>query len=275
MRLNVEVGNYDVALADLEVVLDSEYGRTHGPALLMLKGEILSHGLGRIEEAEEVFRTVIDRYGHMPSGQRALLHLANVKMLQRHYNEGMEILKGLDRRNDVAESVSSRATFLRARFLEELGEWGEAVKLLRQICRAYPQTLAAAEAPVVIARHYVAAGDYARAEKNLEVASKYYVEVIGQESAFLRHKLLVLDFLIENYLLLERPREAAMLLEAESPRWGEAARAGALLKAGMLYLNLLQEPDEAERLLEKCVELFPKTSYARLAQSHIDRIGIN
>ena len=183
------------------------------------------------------------------------------------------ILRDLERDDKASQELAARAALLRALLLERQGRWDDAFELLRWTCRLYPYTLSAVHAPLVALRHDVAEGDSRKAEKTLDLARRYYLYVIEKDSAFLRFRHLVKDFLIESYLLMGREEEVAELLLQEGRGWRGDNGAVALFKSGLIYMNLLGDTEKSTAALKKSVELFPQTRYGKITHSQLDRIA--
>jgi hypothetical protein len=136
----------------------------------------------------------------------------------------------------------------------------------------YPHTDAAVEAPLVVTAHYVADQEDALAARSLERATEFYLSLISKQSNYTGNRLLLEDVMIRNYLLMGRAADAAVLLEEESVEWDEASTAAALLKAAEIYILVLDDREGAVRTLKKCIELFPETRYAKLAQARLNSL---
>jgi len=64
----------------------------------------------------------------------------------------------------------------------------------------------------------------------------------------------------------------AELLGSGSPNWDETSSAAGILRSAELYATVLGEPDLAARMLKKCIERFPETRYANVAQRRLDEL---
>ena len=105
---------------------------------------------------------------------------------------------------------------------------------------------------------------------SLERAREFYLSLISQNSKYAGNRLDVENYLIENYLILGRAAEVATLLETESSDWDDMTTAGGLLKSALIYSEILDDKANAERILKKCIELFPETRYAKIAQRRLE-----
>jgi TolA-binding protein len=153
--------------------------------------------------------------------------------------------------------------------LEQTSRWDEALPLIRRVIQLYPHTDAAVEAPLIVTAHYVAEGDEALATRSLQRATDFYLSLISRQSNYSGNRLFLEDVLISNFLMMGRAEDVANLLEEESVEWDEASTAAALLKAADIYVEIIDDRPGAIRTLKKCIELFPETRYAKLAQARL------
>ena len=157
--------------------------------------------------------------------------------------------------------------------VNESGDWGESVTLLWRICRLYPFTRAGMVAPLVMLRHELSAGNRQGATNIHRKAVEFYLSAIGKDSASLRYRHLVIDYLIESYLLIDDPRGAAAVLEERSPSWPGENGAVGLIKSALIYLNLLDDRENGVRILEKCLDLFPASRYSGNVRAQLDSLS--
>ena len=160
----------------------------------------------------------------------------------------------------------------RARYLEQQDRWNEALPLLRRLMRLFPDTDPAVEAPLVITRHYVETGEPNLARRNLDRATTFYTSMLERQSKYRGDRMLVEDYLIENYLAMGQAQTMVELLETRSAEWDEASSAGAILKSAVIYSAVLDDKENATRLLKKSIELFPKTRYAKIAEQQLEKL---
>jgi hypothetical protein len=144
--------------------------------------------------------------------------------------------------------------------------------LLRRIIRLYSDTPTAVEAPLAITRHYIKANERQLAERSLERATEFYVSLIERQSKYQGDRLLVEDFMIENYMAMGKAREVAEILENRSDDWDEISSIGGMFKSALIYSMVLEDREGAERVLKKSIELFPQKRYAKIAQRHLEQL---
>ncbi len=258
------------ALDDVERLLVHPAYQQESGSLLLLKGEILAFGMDDRRRGAEVFQTLIERFPDAPTAHAAKYNLATLAIERGDVEAGVEILREVESSRTAPQEIASRAMLARALQLERANQWDEAIRLLRRIMSLVPNSTAAIQAPLVITRHYVASGDREMAERNLERAKEYYLALIARQSKFQGNRLMVEDFLIENFLMMDRPREIASILEKESGGWDESSTVGGMFKSALIYSTLLDDKESAERILKKSIELFPETRYAKIAQQQLD-----
>jgi len=258
------------ALRELAVLIDHPNLREKSGNLLLLKGEILAYAMDKPALGSLVFRQIIRDYPHSPSAQAAGLNLATIELARGDEATGLRMLKEIEDAGTYGPDIAARAMLARALHLEAGDRWDEAIVILRRIIRLYPHTESAIEAPLVITRHNAAKGEKRLAEMSLERAREFYLSLISQNSKYAGNRLDVENYLIENYLILGRAAEVATLLETESGDWDDMTTAGGLLKSALIYSEILDDKANAERILKKCIELFPETRYAKIAQRRLE-----
>jgi hypothetical protein len=125
---------------------------------------------------------------------------------------------------------------------------------------------------MIIVRHYLDMGDTSLAERSLERAREYYLSLIDQRSRFAGDRLTVQGALAASYVMSGKAGDVAQILAAAAPEWDDDATAAGMLKAGELYATELNDRPKAVALLKKCIERFPETRYARVAQRRLDEL---
>jgi tetratricopeptide (TPR) repeat protein len=260
------------ALSDIEQLMDNDHFKPQRGQLLLLKGEILAYALDDIPAGESVFNRLMDTHSGTSAGYAAQYNVASLKLKDGEEREGFELLRELEGGDRVPAEVAARAMMTRALYLEKEDRWDEALPLFRRLMRLFPNTEPAVEAPLVVTRHYLRTGETQLAKRNLTRDTEFYASLLERQSKYRGDRLLVEDFLIENYLAMNRGREIADLLETRSREWDEISSAGAYLKSAVIYSAVLEDDENATRVLKKSIELFPQTRYAKIAQQQLDRI---
>ncbi len=252
-----------------ELIAQTQVGGQHDN-LLLLKGEILAYGLDDVRGGKVIFGDIIRRYPGVSSAHMATYNLAVIGLKEGRFAEAEKILNDLetDARQDT--EITARAMLTLALHLEQTRRWDEALPLIRRVIQLYPHTDAAIEAPLIVTAHYVAEDDEALATRSLQRATEFYLSLISRQSSYSGNRLFLEDVLIRNFLMMGRAEEVASLLEEKAIEWDEASTAAALLKAADIYVEIIDNREGAIRTLKKCIELFPETRYAKLAQARLD-----
>ena len=271
--LYIMLARYEEALADVDAVVASGRFAGHPGEIRLLRGEILAHGLGRYAEAESVFTALKTSYAGTRVSRAASLDLAAMLARRGETREAVEMIRELEMAKEMPLEMRTAAMFLRALIVNESGDWGEAVTLLWRICRLYPFTRAGMVAPLVMLRHELGAGNRESVERVHRKTVEFYLSAIGMDSASLRYRHLVKDYLIESYLLMGDPRGAAMVLEERAPTWSGENGAVGLIKSALIYLNLLDDRENGVRMLEKCLDLFPASRYSGNVRAQLDSLS--
>ncbi len=271
------------AIGDLDGVLEGPYPRDKRGDLLLRKGEVLAHGLRREDEAVRVLKAVIAEYPRSPASQGAILSLAELKARHGRSEDAARMLRDLELdRATPGETAAARmfcnaaaAMFLRALLFERNGDWPAAVQLLWRICRMEPFTHPAAVAPLVIVERYIKNGESAVVQSVLEQADKFYLDAIGKDSAYIGQPHVLKDFLIESYLLADKPAVVADRLAALAVEWRADNGCVGLYKSALIYLRLLHDEKIGVPLLQKCLDLYPTARYAWIVRAELDRMSPN
>ncbi len=259
------------AVADIDRLVVNPVFEERRGEILLLKGEILTNALGDRRAGRAVFEELVRTRPGTPAAHGAAFNIASQVLEDGDRRRGLEMLRELEGGKDgVSPEVAARAMLTRAMYLEREGRWDEALTLLRRVSRLYPHTAAAVEAPLVITRHYIDRGETELAERNLRRATEFYLSLIDRTSKYRGDRLLVEDFLIENYLVMGQAKEVARLLEDRSDEWDEVSSVGGVLKSAVIYSAVLDDKENAVRVLNRSIELFPGTRYAKIAQQQLD-----
>jgi outer membrane protein assembly factor BamD (BamD/ComL family) len=241
--------------------------------MILLKGEILAFALDRKSEGTAVFEDIVREYPGTMVADVAQYDLAVLALRGEDTSAGERMLKDLETKDTADPEIKAKAMLTRARHLESTGRWDLALPILRRMLQLHPYTSSAVEAPLLATQHYVARDEPELAETSLERATEFYLSLISRRSNYGGNRLLIEDFLIENYLVAGRAADVATLLEEESEEWDEASTAGGLFRAALIYTEILDDPEQAVRTLKKCIELFPETRYAKVARAQLDALS--
>jgi TolA-binding protein len=272
VQLHLVLENWARAIEELDGLAGRPAAIRDPGNLLLLKAEILAYGLGDTRSGEAIFRELAGRYPGKPVSYMARYNLAVLGLKQGERAGPERILKELEDEAAGEPEIAARAMLTLALHLEQTSRWDEALPLIRRVLRLYPHTEAAVEAPLIVTAHYVSGNNEALATRSLERATEFYLSLISKQSNYSGNRLLLEDVMIRNYLLVGRAADAAVLLEEESVEWDEASTAAALLKAAEIYILILDDQEGAARTLKKCIELFPETRYAKLAQARLNSL---
>lgn len=266
-------GDWGAAAAGLEAIAaDPAQQAGETASLELVLAEIHAFRLGDTARAVQQFQMMQSRYPGTLAAYAATYDLAALRLAQADVAGAAQEFRELERAPGVPDAVASRAMLARAKIFETSGAWDEAYALLRRLEQAYPFTTAAIEAPLVVTRHYVATGNTAMAEVAMAHASEYYGSLLDRRSAFPGNRLMVQSALAESFVASGRGDEAARILGTGSQSWDEVSTAAGMLKAAEIYSSVLENPDEARATLEKVIERFPDTRYARTARQRLDEL---
>ena len=273
-QLHMVRGEWQTAAADLDAIVSDPSQKVGAPASLeLVMAEIRAFRLDELEAARTQFRSIQSEYPGTLQAYAAAYDLAAMRLAQGDRAGAAREFRELERARGAPASVASRAMLARAKLLESGGYWDEAYSLLRRIEQEHPFTSAAIEAPLIVTRHYVAEGNAKMVEVAMAHASEYYTSLLDRSSAFPGNRLVVQSALAESFVTSGRADEAARLLGAGSQSWDEVSTAAGMLKAAEIYRTVLKNPAEARVTLEKVIERFPDTRYARTAKQRLDELA--
>ncbi len=261
---------WTIAMDDIESLLKNPRLEERTGNLMLLKAEIFAYGMNNPRAAVPVLEEVVRILPNTQVSYAAKYDLATLALDDGRTEEGLDILKQLESGDYVLPEIAAKALLTRALTLERAKRWDEALSPLRRVTRLYPNTTSAVEAPLVITRHYIASNNRQLAERSLERATEFYVSLLTRQSKYRGDRLLVQDFLIENYLTMGRAEEVAGILEHRSLDWDEVSMVGGMFKSALLYSAILDDYESASRVLKKSIELFPETRYAKIAERQLE-----
>jgi TolA-binding protein len=260
-------GDWGIAAKELHAIVSHPSQQAGDAAgLELMLGEIEAFRLDRPAAARERFRSIRARYPGTIAFHAAAFDLAAVRLSQGDGVGAASEFRELERASGVPPSVASRTMLARAKILESGGRWDDAYALLTRLEQTYPFTTAAIEAPLVVTRHYVEAGNASMVRVALEHAQQYYTSLLDRRSAFPGNRIMVQAALAESFFASGRADEAARVLGTGSPSWDDMSAAAGMLKAADIYQSVLGDSDRARATLEEVIERFPETRYARAAR---------
>lgn len=272
LGLEMVLERWQAAIALLERMEADDRFEGSGGQLTLLRGEIIGRQPGGKNQARAVFEGLLRDRSDGAEAYGARYNLAVFDVEGGDVEAGLAALRALEQDKATPPDIAARAMLTHALYLERDGQWDEALPILRRLIRLYPHTQPSIEAPLVITRHYLRAGESALAQRSLERATEYYLSLLERNSSFRGNRLFVADLLVENYVEAGEADAAARLLEDAPGRWDDATTVGGLFRSAQLYADVLGDSNEAQRILEKCIEKFPETRYAKIAQQQLQRL---
>ncbi|MDH4037342.1 MAG: tetratricopeptide repeat protein [Candidatus Krumholzibacteria bacterium] len=273
LQVCLAVRAWPEAVSRLQAILDDPgLAPDARPGLELLLGEIFAFPMGDEARAGAILQRVVDQYPGSGYDFAAAYDLGSLRASQGDSAGAEAIFRAIETDNGAPAAVASRAMFARARLIEARGNWDEAYVIYRRVFQLYPNTMAAIEAPLVVTRHFVASGEVALARRTLEGAREYYMALLDRGSPFAGDRLVVQAALAESFTTAGDAAGVAELLGSGSPNWDEASSAAGMLRSAELYETVLGEPQMAAEMLKKCVERFPETRYANVAQRRLDEL---
>jgi len=148
------------------------------------------------EKAELAYREIIDKLDNKEKLSKALkgilqrrwLTIAQLHLLQKKYDEVINIYKEIIERSTNDRELCAVAQFSMAQSLERLKKFDEAIEAYKVVFRNYPPVLSDTllanysilQTPVYIARLYRANDKAIEADRQYEAARIYYEQVIQQ-----------------------------------------------------------------------------------------------
>jgi tetratricopeptide (TPR) repeat protein len=271
VQLHMVREQWAAAAAELEAIVAS-LGPAGNPGPALLLGEIHAFALNDTAAARPLLEGVIQAHPETDAAFAARYDLIELRLTGGDEAGALLAFRDLEDAPGAPEVVVSRCMLTRARVLEKRGDWDEALSLLRRIQQLYPFSPPAIETPMIIVRHYMDRGETNLAERSLDRAREYYLSLIDRHSRFAGDRLTVQGALASSYVMSGRAGEVAQILASGGPEWDEEATASGMLKAGELYETVLDDRPQAVSILKKCIERFPETRYARVAQRRLDEL---
>jgi TolA-binding protein len=273
-QVYMRLGAWPAAAQELEsIVSDPAQQAGDAASLELVLAEIHAFRMHGEAGAEARFRALQSRHPGTVAAYAAAYDLAALRLARPDREGAAQEFHALENARGVPETVAARAMLARARIFEADGAWDEAYALLRRIEQLYPFTTAAIEAPLVVTRHYIAAGDTAMASVSTKHALEYYGSLLDRRSAFPGSRAMVQSALAESFVASGHADEAARLLGAGTGSWDETSTAAGMLKAAEIYARVLGDSAQARATLERVIERFPESRYARAARSRLQGLA--
>jgi tetratricopeptide (TPR) repeat protein len=268
-RVRIGRGETAAALEDLDVAARTHPERPRHSELRILQADLLAFSLDRADDAVSILRSVVAADPSSESAWWARVRLALIEPTP--VRERIERLRAVHMDLRTPYGPASAAMYARALVEEGRGDRSGAAELLWRLTARYPNSRAALAAPLHLIRGYVARGELEDASSTLSRASDYYRGVIAHESARVSPRYLGMDCLLEAYLLMGRPQDAAAALNEAT----EAARAGsrvvAELKLASISHFLAGDPENSVEILKKTLVGFPRSRYSRCVRWRLQR----
>jgi TolA-binding protein len=239
MRANVyHTGLNDVARAsDLYRELYETYPAAPEASSAMLLDAALSLRLGRVEQAETLYKQVLDDYGNRPQA--------------------------------VAE-----ARWQIAFIAEERGDWQEASLHYKAITDAYPTTLYGLESPLRVAAGFARLGEPEAAAAAYQRALQGYQRIVDDHHPTAT-RLSAEDYILQVYVRQKQWDAAIQHLTHLVQKYPNhtAILQGNYVTAAAIYADELNDREKAIEMLRQCIDLYPESSTANVARERLDKLN--
>ncbi len=271
-QLRMAEGEWDEAVAIFNRLIAHPAVDDPTGTFRLMKAEAIYFGLADKPRGRDALTAVRDIDPTTPVGLAAEFNLAIDAIAQGNRESGLSRLSAIEAADRVDVEMIARSMLTRAIVHEEMDRWDRALPILQRLMRVYPSTAAAANAPLRITQHYVESGDTQAAQRQLRRTEEFYLSLLERQSKFRGDRGLIEDLLLENFILAGRARDGAALLEEKAGEWDDDTSASGMLKSFLVYSEVLGDSDNAKRILKKCIELFPETRYAKVAEEQLEAL---
>ncbi|HEX5133260.1 MAG TPA: tetratricopeptide repeat protein [Candidatus Krumholzibacteria bacterium] len=259
------------ALRDVDDILATpDVTESDRQGFTLLKGEIYAFALNDTAAALPVFAALSANAPGSGVDAAARYDVGAVRMGLGQDVPAMRIFRELEHGERVPAAIAARAMLSRATILERRGNWDDAYALYVRVGQLYPYTSPAIEAPLRVTRYYTAHGQAELARRTLDRSRDYYLSLLERGSPFEGDRLVVQAALAETFLAAGRAADVASLLGSDDRRWDETSAAAGMLKSAEVYATAVGDTLQAVAMLKKCIERFPETRYASVAQHRLD-----
>jgi outer membrane protein assembly factor BamD (BamD/ComL family) len=184
----------------------------------------------------------------------------------------MEKYKQVGERYPQEREVAPLAQFRRAMLEEQMGDWDQAKNLLEAIPLSYPESQAAIQAPIAVARRYYRVGNVEAGKAALRRAIGTFENLITRDSTasfgpFYRWAILQCNVTLED-------RNAALAIVDEMARVnkGHPFTAQALLEGARLA-SQSKNPDRARVYLRQFLADYPNSPLVDRVKRDLQTLG--
>lgn len=260
-------GRPEEAIDLLDEVRDST-GTVVGAARV-LKADIFINNLGDTASARKLYEEIISAEADSMHHPKALMQLARLELMHGNYERGREYLTTIKDKYPNRGSLLARTQQLYARSFDRQGDFNRAFGEYKWLTTQYPQSVEAVETyrylPGFLRSHDQDEIAEEWEENAIEFLSETKSDREGTIVGLSAHSNLV-NMLVDSEQW-NSAAEELIRLQATYPR--SIAGTSALVKAGNIYLDKLNNKERAKELYETQIETYPEIKITETAREKL------
>ena len=277
IRVELERGDWENGMRNLE---ELKRLAESTPELASLKPELLysEAKLVAMREGNRSTRAIsmldhfVQDYPTSSFAPRAIFESGALLEGHGRKREAVEKYKLVGDRYPNEKEIAPLALFRRAMLEEQLGDWDLSKNLLESIPLRYPESQAAIQAPIAVARRYYRVGNREAGKAALKRAIGTFEELISRDSTATYGPFYRWAILQCNVTLEDRSAALKTVDEMAKVNKGHPFTAQALLE-GARIANLNKNPERARAYLRQFLADYPKSPVADKVRSDLRQLG--
>ena len=226
------------------------------------------------EEFEELIVDLKKLVISYPSWSRSALiqlRIANLYNIQGEYDKALSEYKKVIENFPASTAASAQALFAIATIYQRRDDEQTANKYFNRVQEEYPDTLAALNIPLYLARYYKSKRRIEESNLAYDKAIQKYKTIID-EAPDKKEAILALDYLTNCYDDREKWKEAIVSLRSIIDRYPESVSAQkALLIIARIYEIRLKDKEKAKAVYQEIIDKFPNTPLQEALTDYFDK----
>jgi tetratricopeptide (TPR) repeat protein len=266
----VQQGKWDEALSHIARLKERYAAPADQASIRFIEAKIHQSGKNDHKKASALCRSIYEDFPMSSEAPSALLLDANIHLASEDVAKAEEIYKLVVENYQRSEEACAEAEWQLAQIEEARDDWAEASLRYKSITRKYPATMQGMKAPLQVAGGHEARGETDAARAAYRRAVEEYKQIAANERRTAM-RVLAEDYILQVYTRQEAWQDAIdhlLTLPDKYPQY-ERMRVN-YFTAANIYKDELRDREKAIEILNTCIDKYPNSSVARLAEERIE-----
>lgn len=220
----------------------------------------------QLAKSQDAYRAIIKKYPGTILAVQAQFSIGYLYLVMGQFENARSEYAELINECDKKGNICSEAEFAIGNSYELEGKWDSALAHYRKVMKSYPFSAKSLDLPVHIIKHYMRAGDEARAKLFVDESVSYFTDLKGKSKTEKGDSILQ-GLIAGSYFTAGQWQDAIDALNKLIRDYPGQKHEEAYFLKSFIYKERLKDQERAIEELKQLVSLYPGSKLARQAQT--------